>query len=445
MRSTQQIKRIYGKISYFLICVAGVLFCSFGLLVAQYSDFDRYQGVLTRQELEAKLPYLGSGAALNDYITITDTSLRVYPSSDHKQADQPEFVLRLGTQQQRQAGRLFEPDVTSPKPLQGLRVALDPGHLGGDMALIEERFVDLDLGIGDDGKPMRFQFNEGTLAVATAKLIQRQLQAYGATVMLTKEKPGQSVYHQSFDAWCAKTFDMQGADEWLTVAGQKKVIAYLRRQSYVPSQQRDLAARLWRIERAPHADKVFMLKQTVFRLGYNTLDLQARAVKINAFNPHVTLVIHYNAVGSGTEVARGNYSMTFVPGSFLVGELSSRRARYELVRLLVTDDLKESIKVAGSIAKHMEQTLTLPLMGAAYDITGNVVFVAPGIFCRNLLLTRCIHGVLCYGETLIQNNAEEAQRLAQKDITVDGIPTSSRVVAVAQAYVKGICQYFGLN
>ena len=189
-----------------LLCV-GLFFIGCCMsLAAQYSDFDRYQGALTCQELEEKLPYLGNDAALNDYITISDESLRVYPSSAHKQADRPEFILHLG-KKQNQDRQLFEPDLSNPKPLQGLRVAIDPGHLGGDMAVVEERCVDLDLGVGADGKPVRLQFNEGTLAVVTAKLVQQLLQAQGATVMLTKDKPGQSVYALSFDAWCRQTGD----------------------------------------------------------------------------------------------------------------------------------------------------------------------------------------------------------------------------------------------
>jgi hypothetical protein len=279
----------------------------------------------------------------------------------------------------------------------------------------------------------------------TAKLVQQLLQAQGATVMLTKDKPGQSVYALSFDAWCRQTMGIESPAEWQTLAGQKKAIAYMRERALVPSQHRELQDRLLHIERAAQPDKARLLRQTVFRLGYNMLDLQARASKINAFKPHITLIIHFNAVGNGRVTVSTNYNMTFVPGSFLLGELTSQRARYELVRLLVSSDLKESIALAGSIAKHMEQSLAVPLMGAEYCFSGNVVFVAPGIFCRNLLLTRCIHGILCYGETLIQDNAEEAYRLAKKDITIDGIATSSRVVEVAQAYFKGICQYFGIN
>jgi hypothetical protein len=69
----------------------------------------------------------------------------------------------------------------------------------------------------------------------------------------------------------------------------------------------------------------------------------------------------------------------------------------------------------------------------------------PGIYCRNLALTRLIHGPLCYGETLLQDNPDEAKRLAQKDFDFNGIKLPSRIIEVAHAYINGICEYFGLK
>jgi hypothetical protein len=46
---------------------------------------------------------------------------------------------------------------------------------------------------------------------------------------------------------------------------------------------------------------------------------------------------------------------------------------------------------------------------------------------------------------LIQNNIEEAKRLAQKDFDFEGQLISSRIADVASAYFYGICSYFGIN
>lgn len=93
----------------------------------------------------------------------------------------------------------------------------------------------------------------------------------------------------------------------------------------------------------------------------------------------------------------------------------------------------------------MEPTLNVPLMTSSLYQANNTILIADGIYCRNLALTRRVHGPLCYGETLIQNNPEEAKRLAQENFSSNGIMISSRIAEVARAYFRGICEYFGLN
>ncbi|HXC06644.1 MAG TPA: hypothetical protein VNZ86_17930, partial [Bacteroidia bacterium] len=68
-----------------------------------------------------------------------------------------------------------------------------------------------------------------------------------------------------------------------------------------------------------------------------------------------------------------------------------------------------------------------------------------GVYCRNLILTRIIHGTLVYGETLYQDNKEESLNLMQETQDDMGIKTSSRVKQVADSYYQGILDYFRGN
>ena len=73
-------------------------------------------------------------------------------------------------------------------------------------------------------------------------------------------------------------------------------------------------------------------------------DFVARANRINAFKPDLTLVIHYNASEGSQRYddkylppVKENYSMVFVPGSFLGFEVDGKDEvdqRFELLRLL---------------------------------------------------------------------------------------------------------------
>jgi len=65
----------------------------------------------------------------------------------------------------------------------------------------------------------------------------------------------------------------------------------------------------------------------------------------------------------------------------------------------------------------------------------------PGVYCRNLQLTRYIHSPLVYGETLYQDNINECIMLNQeRDKT-----KNKRIQQVADAYFQGILDYVNKN
>jgi hypothetical protein len=175
-----------------------------------------------------------------------------------------------------------------------------------------------------------------------------------------------------------------------------------------------------------------------------------RAEAINAFKPDITLILHYNA-SSGVEnkpsnayTTPSNYNLVFIPGAFRKNDLNLEEDRYEFLRLLVSQDVEESLLLSKYITAEFTKVLKIPLIldnKNEYE-NGLCLKQAEGIYSRNLLLTRRIHGPLCYGETLIQNNPEEMKRLAAQDSEVSGIPCSKRVKEVAMAYYKGVKNYF---
>src|SRR5207249_4906772 len=63
-------------------------------------------------------------------------------------------------------------------PLDGVNIALDPGHLGGQWARMEERWFQL----GDDTKPV----TEGDMTLRVAKLLASRLRVLGADVSLIR-------------------------------------------------------------------------------------------------------------------------------------------------------------------------------------------------------------------------------------------------------------------
>src|SRR6266568_7598560 len=96
------------------------------------------------------------------------------------------FTLRFATDDaaRKPVPRLWRPAKCLPaamleKPLSGLKVALDPGHLGGNWAKMEERWFQ----VGSE-EPVR----EGDMTLLVARLLASRLQALGATVALVRDK-----------------------------------------------------------------------------------------------------------------------------------------------------------------------------------------------------------------------------------------------------------------
>src|SRR5690606_25904835 len=67
----------------------------------------------------------------------------------------------------------------STKPLQGLRIAIDPGHIGGKWVTWDDRHFLL----GKDTIPVK----EGEMTLIVARVLERDLTLLGATVHLTRE------------------------------------------------------------------------------------------------------------------------------------------------------------------------------------------------------------------------------------------------------------------
>ena len=141
--------------------------------------------------------------------------------------------------------------------------------------------------------------------------------------------------------------------------------------------------------------------------------------------------------------------MTFVAGSFSADELDKPEARIDFLRLLLTDDIENSIEFSKYIVNGLVEKTKVPsaLDSCALYLKGNCISTdVNGVFCRNLALTRMVRGTLCYGESLYQDNINECKALSKKDASTplsvtDGVATSKRVEEVAEGYFEGIMNY----
>jgi N-acetylmuramoyl-L-alanine amidase len=382
-------------------------FCLFFIILqfalyADYQEFEKFQTQFTREEIDFRIQhYLQKSPEIANHYLLSDTTFSLFANKEDKIEQRPEFVLKLAPSKQKHSSSSL------PQSLKDLRIAIDPGHLGGDFAIIEERYVKMITTKPSEAKENIF-FKEGTLALMTALLLKQWLEAEGAKVFLTKEKEGQAVYEKNFF-------------EWLAIEGLTK-----------PS---------------------LSLKQ-FFSSEYNRLDLDARARKINDFHPHLTLIIHYNAHGNRHPVTQENspedhnYNMVFIGGAFRKEDLKSASNRYEFLRLLLTDDVDQSLRLSQQVIQQLALKLNVPPVTSLDPVpylAPTSLAVGEGIYARNLALTRLVHGPLCYGETLCQDHREECVKLNAKDLEINNIRGPKRVEQVARAYFEAVKAFINGN
>jgi N-acetylmuramoyl-L-alanine amidase len=301
-----------------------------------------------------------------------------------------------------------------------IKIALDPGHVAGNKkdAIIEERYI-----VAANGF-----FYESELTMYTAKALKKLLTDAGFEVMITREE-GESALGYTFDYWFKKKFKKE-----LSLDLKNKVITeekyqYLRLAS----------------------------KEAVFHQYFKDKDFLARGDKINAFNPDIAVIIHYNATEFTNSPDRYapevdyNYSVTFVPGAFTNNELSTQGQMDDFVRLASTNTISKSVQLSSFILDEFNNKLKAkPLLPSDlpdlwYLKKYSTYTGQPGVYGRNLYLTRAPKCPTTYVECFLQNNKEEMARLSLRDTKIDGHSISSRVLEVADCYYTGIVKYFNVN
>lgn len=298
------------------------------------------------------------------------------------------------------------------KPLWGLKIALDPGHFAGDFATaqIEGKYIQMTL-----ADSTQILFFESHLAWATAKILQEKLERQGAIVLLTRSQPHYTAFEKTF---------------------QEHYQEYLK--DFQEKNQKI------RAKRKPKALNESLFFQRIFRKQ----ELQERVRKINDFEPDMTLIIHYNVDEHNApwkKPVNQNFSMAFVGGAFEWQDLDESSTD-DFLRLLLSQDLPLSIQLSEKILeKHQKiaEISQIEIENSQNFLKDKCLFTGKkGVYTRNLLLSRAIKGIVCYGESLLQDSQQEVKRLNEKTLEVGKIWVSPRLQEIAEAYFWGIIDFW---
>lgn len=347
-----------------------------------------------------------------------DWSLALKPASRVRLRSSPqaELVTRL-----QQAAR----SNPASRLLTGLRIALDPGHMGGKLwDELTGKFV-RDAATGE-------RLSEGVLNLQTVMLLEREFQALGAETLVTHRSlgPVTAVAYENLDvrAYARKELRATSLQDWF--------LAQLEGEN---------SGLFESFEKNVNVKKLF---SEASRSNYFILraDLQARAELIEAFKPDITLIVHYDTAGApgdewGTNPNGPNRTKVYVAGAYSQTEFATRAARSQFAEHALDPATWEaSLLLSRHVVSSMSRGLGIPF--DTYGGPGDPVRVEPGIYSRNLALTQRLSAhAVSYLEVLYYNQTKEfnALRKQRHPLVIDGEnwPYSDRLLKAVHTIRDG--------
>lgn len=368
-----------------------------------WSSLEAYQHTITHTDFQKLLTEtFTTDDTWRDYMTLSDTSAAIRTSSDPAA---PVFILRFATPEKTlPAPRSWTStsDLPTPppeKPLSNLHIAIDPGHIGGDWAKIEERWFKF----GDEEPVI-----EGDMTLHVAKLLKPLLEEMGATVSLVRSTPDPITSLRPKDLE-SLAIDTTGEDP-----------ASLRK----------------------FTEKLF----------YRTAEIRARADLVNnIIKPDLALCLHFNAEGWGDPanpslVPRTHFHI-LVNGAYTEDEVRLADQRFALLEKLLQRTHEEEVLVGKTIARVFAEISNLPPY--RYNTVGkNVRTIADSefLYARNLLANRLYDCPVIFMEPYVMNSTHDYARIQAGDYEglkeINGRQVPSIFQEYANALAKGLAAHY---
>lgn len=381
-----------------------------------WSKLDAYQHTITRAEFSRLINgiYTPDGEFWK-YVQASDAQAVIFSDLGHRQRL---FTLQFAASERSAAPRPYRyaTQATShdpSRPLAGLRIALDPGHIGGDWAKLEGRYFKL------DGDP---SVEEAKLAMITCNLLAERLESDGASIVWAKH---------SFEP----TTDLRPDS--------------LHREAIAA-----LALRPGTTKRISNEDAIqHMIANEAALLFYRVAEIRARAEIVNKLHPDLTICVHYNADDWGDPAHPtlvGNSRLViFVNGAYEKSELAFDDTKFDLLRKLLDRDGAQEVRGCEYVGQEMLNTLRYPPEAYAGGYFAKHVGNVPSVYARNLLANRLYHGPVIYCEGPYMNARDAYYRIIAGDYlgrrTIQGQSYLSIYREYAASVERGVLKYFGVK
>ena len=385
----------------------------------KWDVIEQYQETITQNEFSQLIQnvYCTHGLA-PDLIEVNTDTARILTNREQQKF----FTLRFAKNDtsRNPVPRLwhpakFLPPVKADKPLSGLRIALDPGHLGGKWAKMEERWFQV-----GNTQPVQ----EGDLTLKVARILAPRLRELGAKVLFVRN---------SNEPVTAKRPD-----------DFRKLATKILIKNGVPQPRAEVLD-----PNDPEKEQTIRWQSEI--LFYRYSEIRRRAALVNfKLHPDLVLCLHFNAESWGdpnnptlTDI---NHLHLLVNGSYLEQELEFDDERFEMVRRLLSHAYDEELPLADAVASAMARETQLPPY--QYPTTNSTTKVGTSdyVFARNLLATRLYRCPVVYCEPYVMNSKDVFARIQAGDYegtrNINGLERKSIFREYADSVTDGLIEYY---
>ncbi len=347
--------------------------------VPDWSTLDPYQGTMTREEFVHLLHhcYARSPEEAEGFIHIEADRALILKQSNAPELGWYDLRFRSGTPLPKDSPRFWRAPLdladlppNSSKPLAGLRIAIDPGHIGGKWVTWDDRHFKL-------GGPDTLEVREGEMTLLVAKILKRDLSLLGAEVHLTRES-NHPVTHDRPETL------------------QEEARAYLVQRGQIPSPG--------------------LIASTAKAMFAISSEIRARGELINdTIRPDIALCLHFDASPwpGGKPVFRSpNHLHLLINGCYSKSEMAEDDTRLEMVLRILQRLYHEELRLADIVSRTMQRETRLP--PASYDGTsGMSVNGNEYVWARNLLANRAFLCPVLFFEPFCMNHRETHARVQE--------------------------------
>ena len=387
----------------------------------KWSVLENYQETITHDEFAHLLNdvYCTHGFA-PDLIEINEKTARVLMNRETQKFFTLRFAENPATAGRKPVPRLWRPAKSllpprSGKPLSGVKIGLDPGHLGGTWAKMEERWFQV-----GNSRPVQ----EGDLTLRVARLLAPRLRELGAKVFFVRNSN--------------EPITSKRPDDFRELA--RKILI----KNGVPQPRADVLD-------PNDAAKEQTIRWQSEILFYRYSEIRRRAALVNfKLHPDLVLCLHLNAEGWGDpnnpSLTDANHLHLLVNGSYLAEELEFDDERFEMIRRLLSRAYDEELQLADTIALAMARDTGLPPY--EYPTTNTTTKVGTGgyVYARNLLATRLYRCPVVYCEPYVMNSKDVFARIQTGDYegvrNVNGVERRSIFHEYADSMVEGLVDHY---